>query len=132
MMVAFLLPPTDFFSIPRKQFTYTNEYKRQFHQIIFIETYLKLSLSNLRSRHHRAKRARARHLVALAGALKKALHRPLVGRRDLSRAPGFVVRLFGARRRRLGRDGFSYGSLAVNEGIKLSIIVVVIIVINFM
>ena len=132
MMMAFLVPWSDFFPTPRKQFTYKSGHKRQLHHIIFMVAYLNSSLSHLRSRHHRAKRARTRHLVALARALKKALHQPLVGRRDLSRAPGLVVRLFGVGHRRLGRGGFSYRSLAVNEGIKLSIIVVVIIVVNFM
>ena len=90
-----------------------------------------VSPPNSRSRHHRAKRAGTRHLVVVARGRREALHQPPLCGRDLPRASRRGGRLVDARCRQLGRDGFRYGSLAVNEGIKLSIVVVVIVVIHF-
>lgn len=67
----------------------------------------------------------------MARAFCEALEQPPLSGRELPRAPRCGGRLAGMWRRRLGRDGFGSGSLAFNEGFKLSIVVVVIVVIHF-
>jgi hypothetical protein len=69
--------------------------------------------------------------VVVAGARREALHQPPLSGRELPRASRRGIPLVGMGCRRLGRDGFGSESLVVDEGIKLSIVVVVVIVIHF-
>jgi hypothetical protein len=94
-------------------------------------THLLIHRLNSRSRHHRAKRAGARHLVALTRGFQEALQQPPLGGREFPRAPRRGAGLVGMQCRRLGRDGFGSASLVFNEGIKLSIVIVIVIVVHF-
>lgn len=69
--------------------------------------------------------------MLVAWACRVALHQPQLSWGELPGASRRGGRLVGMPCRRLGRDGFGYRSLVVDEGIKLSIVVVVIIVIHF-
>lgn len=84
---------------------------------------------NSRSRHYRAKRRRTCHLMRRVGLVAEVVDQtPLRGRGLDGRGLG-GGRLTINRCRRLGQDCLSLRALVRNEGIKLSIVVEVIIVV---